>query len=214
MPEQAATSSDNAATTAIRALRARRTRLSYHLRGKGCPPSPRSHIEGRKSIESKAWAKTRRILASRVFSATWGPSHAQPKTTASAAIRSAGHAFEAPRLPGGLYAVATPIGNLRDITLRALEILAAADLVACEDTRVTRKLFDHYGLSAPLIAYHDHNAEAVRPKILRAARGRRGRRPGLRCRHAADLRSGLPAGARSHRGRACGERGARRLRRR
>ena len=76
------------------------------------------------------------------------------------------HVFEAPRLPGGLYAVATPIGNLRDITLRALEILASADLVACEDTRVTRKLFDHYGLSGPLIAYHDHNAEAVRPKIL------------------------------------------------
>ena len=62
--------------------------------------------------------------------------------------------------------VATPIGNLRDITLRALEILAAADLVACEDTRVTRKLFDHYGLTAPLIAYHDHNAESARPKIL------------------------------------------------
>jgi 16S rRNA (cytidine1402-2'-O)-methyltransferase len=78
----------------------------------------------------------------------------------------AGQAFEAPRLPGGLYVVATPIGNLRDITLRALEILAAADLVACEDTRVTRKLFDHYGLSARLIAYHDHNAEAARPKIL------------------------------------------------
>ena len=77
-----------------------------------------------------------------------------------------GHTFEGPRLPGGLYAVATPIGNLRDITLRALEILSAADLVACEDTRVTRKLFDHYQLSTPLIAYHDHNAEAVRPKIL------------------------------------------------
>jgi 16S rRNA (cytidine1402-2'-O)-methyltransferase len=52
------------------------------------------------------------------------------------------------------------------MTLRGLEILAAADLVACEDTRVTRKLFDHYGLSAPLIPYHDHNAEAARPKIL------------------------------------------------
>ncbi|MEJ0074005.1 MAG: 16S rRNA (cytidine(1402)-2'-O)-methyltransferase [Alphaproteobacteria bacterium] len=77
-----------------------------------------------------------------------------------------GHAFEAPRLPAGLTLVATPIGNLRDITLRALEILASADLIACEDTRVTRKLLDHYGLSAPLIAYHDHNAEAVRPKIL------------------------------------------------
>ena len=78
----------------------------------------------------------------------------------------AGQAHEAPRLPGGLYLVATPIGNLRDITLRALEILAAADLVCCEDTRVTRKLFDHYGLSTPLTPYHEHNAEAARPKIL------------------------------------------------
>jgi 16S rRNA (cytidine1402-2'-O)-methyltransferase len=78
----------------------------------------------------------------------------------------AGQTIAAPAIPAGLYIVATPIGNLRDITLRALEILAAADLVACEDTRVTRKLFDHYGLSAPLIAYHDHNAETARPKIL------------------------------------------------
>src|SRR5262245_51218868 len=78
----------------------------------------------------------------------------------------AGQAVEAPRLPAGLYLVATPIGNLRDITLRALEILAAADLVACEDTRVSRKLFDHYGLSTPLMPYHDHNAETARPKIL------------------------------------------------
>jgi len=78
----------------------------------------------------------------------------------------AGQAFRAERLLRGLYVVATPIGNLRDITLRALEVLAAADLVACEDTRVTRKLFDHYGLSVPLIPYHDHNAETARPKIL------------------------------------------------
>ena len=78
----------------------------------------------------------------------------------------AGQAIEAPRLAAGLYLVATPIGNLRDVTLRALEMLAAADLVACEDTRVTRKLFDHYGLSAPLTPYHDHNAETARPKLL------------------------------------------------
>jgi 16S rRNA (cytidine1402-2'-O)-methyltransferase len=78
----------------------------------------------------------------------------------------AGQAFNAPPLASGLYVVATPIGNLRDITLRALEILAGADLVACEDTRVSRKLFDHYGLSTPLTAYHDHNAETARPKIL------------------------------------------------
>jgi len=78
----------------------------------------------------------------------------------------AGNLIEAPRLAGGLYLVATPIGNLRDITLHALEMLAGAELVACEDTRVTRKLFDHYGLSTPLIPYHDHNAETARPKIL------------------------------------------------
>ena len=72
------------------------------------------------------------------------------------------------RLPPGLYLVATPIGNARDITLRALDILAAADLVACEDTRVTRRLLQIHGLAARLAAYHDHNAERVRPKLLAA----------------------------------------------
>jgi 16S rRNA (cytidine1402-2'-O)-methyltransferase len=83
----------------------------------------------------------------------------------------AGQAVEAPRLPPGLYVVATPIGNLRDMTLRALEILAAADVVACEDTRVTRTLFDHYGLSTPLTPYHDHNAETARPRLLQQVAG-------------------------------------------
>jgi 16S rRNA (cytidine1402-2'-O)-methyltransferase len=78
----------------------------------------------------------------------------------------AGQVREAPRLVPGLHVVATPIGNLRDITLRALETLAAADVVACEDTRVTRKLFDHYALATPMMSYHDHNAEIARPKIL------------------------------------------------
>lgn len=78
----------------------------------------------------------------------------------------AGQPVEAPRLPAGLYLVATPIGNLRDITLRALEALAAADVVACEDTRVSRKLLDHYGIAAPLTPYHEHNATAARPKLL------------------------------------------------
>jgi 16S rRNA (cytidine1402-2'-O)-methyltransferase len=72
----------------------------------------------------------------------------------------------APALPSGLYIVATPIGNLRDITLRALEVLAAANLIACEDTRVTRKLLDHYGIATPLTPYHDHNAAQARPKLL------------------------------------------------
>src|SRR5581483_9657536 len=87
--------------------------------------------------------------------------HARPRR-----YTLAGQAIDAPRLAGGLHLVATPIGNLRDITLRALEILAGADLVCCEDTRVTRKLFDHYGLTTPLVPYHEHNAESQRPKIL------------------------------------------------
>ena len=67
---------------------------------------------------------------------------------------------------GGLYLVATPIGNLRDITLRALDVLAAADLVACEDTRVTGRLLQLLGLKAPLTPYHDHNADRARPALI------------------------------------------------
>lgn len=67
---------------------------------------------------------------------------------------------------GGLYVVATPIGNARDITLRALDTLTSVDLVACEDTRVTAKLLAIHGLRAKTIAYHDHNAERVRPLLI------------------------------------------------
>ncbi len=70
------------------------------------------------------------------------------------------------RLGAGLYIVATPIGNARDITLRALDVLGAADLVLCEDTRVTSKLFAIHGLKTPLRAYHEHNAAAERPRVL------------------------------------------------
>ena len=72
----------------------------------------------------------------------------------------------APALPGGLHLVATPIGNLRDVTVRALEVLAAADLIACEDTRVSRKLLDRYGITRPLTPYHEHNAAEARPKLI------------------------------------------------
>ena len=78
----------------------------------------------------------------------------------------AGRPVEPPPRAGGLHLVATPIGNLRDISLRALETLAAADLIACEDTRVTRRLLDHYGIATPLTPYHEHNAAAARPKLL------------------------------------------------
>lgn len=66
----------------------------------------------------------------------------------------------------GLYIVATPIGNLGDITLRALRTLAGVDAVACEDTRVTGALLHRYGIKKPLISYHDHNADKRRPGIL------------------------------------------------
>jgi 16S rRNA (cytidine1402-2'-O)-methyltransferase len=79
----------------------------------------------------------------------------------------AGQTVEAPALAPGLHIAATPIGNLGDITLRALEALAAADVIACEDTRVTRKLLGRYGIETPLTPYHEHNAAGARPKILR-----------------------------------------------
>ncbi len=77
-----------------------------------------------------------------------------------------GRTTVAPPLRAGLYLVATPIGNLGDITVRALEVLAAVDLIACEDTRVTRKLLDRYGIATPLTSYHEHNAAQARPKLL------------------------------------------------
>jgi 16S rRNA (cytidine1402-2'-O)-methyltransferase len=94
------------------------------------------------------------------------PSAKERQNTSPRRYILAGKEMQAPTLASGLYVVATPIGNLRDITLRGLEILAAADLVACEDTRVSRKLIDHYGISTPLTAYHDHNAAAARPRLL------------------------------------------------
>jgi 16S rRNA (cytidine1402-2'-O)-methyltransferase len=71
-----------------------------------------------------------------------------------------------PPLAPGLYLVATPIGNLEDITLRALRVLRSVDRIACEDTRQTGKLLDRYGIATPLTPYHDHNAATARPKIL------------------------------------------------
>src|SRR4029453_934148 len=67
---------------------------------------------------------------------------------------------------GTLYVVATPIGNLEDITLRALRILKEADFIACEDTRHTRKLLTFYQISKPLISYHSHNQVGRLPQIL------------------------------------------------
>jgi len=80
-------------------------------------------------------------------------------------------------LAPGLYLIATPIGNLADITLRALAVLRGADRIFCEDTRVTRKLLARYRIATRLEAYHDHNAEEMRPAVLAALR--RGERVAL-----------------------------------
>lgn len=76
--------------------------------------------------------------------------------------------FETKKLEGGLYFVATPIGTARDITLRALDVLASADVIAAEDTRTIRRLMDIHGiplLNRPLVAYHDHNGAQARPRL-------------------------------------------------
>ncbi|MFN3961286.1 MAG: SAM-dependent methyltransferase, partial [Parvularculaceae bacterium] len=79
-----------------------------------------------------------------------------------------------PRAGGELALVATPIGNLGDLTRRAAAYLQAADCIACEDSRVTLRLLQHLGLKKPLIVYHDHNAEEMRPQLMeRLQRGER-----------------------------------------
>ncbi len=82
------------------------------------------------------------------------------------AFTALGMRAEATPIGPGLHVVATPIGNLGDISLRALGTLAAADAVLAEDTRVTKTLLAHYGVTTPLVAYHEHNAEEMRPKVL------------------------------------------------
>lgn len=80
----------------------------------------------------------------------------------------AGKAVNAAPLDPGLHVVSTPIGNLSDITIRALETLAAADILACEDTRITRRLLERYGIRQKPVAYHEHNASTAGPKLIEA----------------------------------------------
>ena len=101
------------------------------------------------------------------------PSPADPSRPGSAPETRPGRhvpqqASAAENLAAGLYVVSTPIGNLRDITLRALDVLGLADEVLAEDTRQTRKLLDAHGISAKLSPYHDHNGAERRPALLAA----------------------------------------------
>src|SRR5688572_27319058 len=94
-----------------------------------------------------------------------------PSLIQQAAAAAAG----AQRFPAGaLYVVATPIGNLADLTLRAIHLLGLVDAVACEDTRVTGRLMNHLGLSKPLIALHEHNEQSASATVIqRLAAGER-----------------------------------------
>ncbi|WP_332065954.1 16S rRNA (cytidine(1402)-2'-O)-methyltransferase [Bartonella sp. CB189] len=78
------------------------------------------------------------------------------------------HTYFAPVIEPALYLVATPIGNLADITIRALQVLAGVDILACEDTRVTRILLEHYGIKKKTFLYHEHNAQKAGPRLLEA----------------------------------------------
>jgi 16S rRNA (cytidine1402-2'-O)-methyltransferase len=95
----------------------------------------------------------------------------RPQAPEKPAYTVLGLRAEAEPVRPGLHVVATPIGNLRDITFRALATLAAADAVIAEDTRVTKTLLAHYGVATPLVAYHEHNAAVMRPHLVARLKG-------------------------------------------
>jgi 16S rRNA (cytidine1402-2'-O)-methyltransferase len=78
--------------------------------------------------------------------------------------------FDAQSIDAGLHVVATPIGNLGDVTIRSLNVLASADFILCEDTRITSRLLERYGIRNTMKPYHEHNAEKVRPAIIAGMR--------------------------------------------
>lgn len=96
----------------------------------------------------------------------WADAEPEALSAVQRGLVVAGQRLIVGRAAPGLHIVATPIGHLDDITLRALKTLAGADLVACEDTRITGRLLKHYGIDVTMTPYHEHNAAAQRPKLL------------------------------------------------
>ncbi len=101
--------------------------------------------------------------AGRLWQRNWMSTNPPARSSSYTAF---GLKAEAEPLAPGLHIVATPIGNLRDISFRALATLAAADAILAEDTRTSKTLLAHYGISTPLLPYHEHNAAQMRPKVL------------------------------------------------
>src|SRR5207237_7566333 len=98
------------------------------------------------------------------------PTASKPNAAWLALPQQTRDAIDAEMLAPGLYLVATPIGNLGDVTLRALAVLRGADRIFCEDTRITARLLARFGITTPLGLYHDHNAEQTRPAVLATLR--------------------------------------------
>ena len=112
-------------------------------------------------------------------------------------------------MPGILYVVATPIGNLEDVTFRALRVLREVAVIAAEDTRRTARLLQHYSISTPTTSLHEHNERARTPSLISRLDPWRIGRAGVRCRHAGRVGPGGPAGRRGPRRRNPGRAGSR-----
>lgn len=142
----------------------------HHEKGGAAKAAIPNKRIGRKPLTNKLPSRQGSTLSQ----GNHGPGASKPAATNNRATPSAGRQSAAAALAPGLYVVATPIGNAADITLRALDVLAQADAIACEDSRVTAKLLARHGIRAKLMAYHEHNAARVRPQIVErlAAGGR------------------------------------------
>ena len=113
--------------------------------------------------KSKQMQKSKLLKRSSNHSQPFSDNNSYETNLTDSASKLAGQSYK-PK--PGLYIVATPIGNARDITLRALDTLHTADVIVCEDTRVTSKLLTIYNISRPLIAYHEHNSKFSGPRII------------------------------------------------
>ena len=127
------------------------------------------------------------------------PKFRSPDSRTERAFTALGIRTVVERIEQGLHIVATPIGNLGDVTLRALHTLAAADAILVEDTRVSRRLLVHYEIDTPLVPYHEHNAAKMRPQILAHLAKGESYCTNLGRRHPSYFGPGLQAGRRMRR---------------